>query len=175
MSPRWLSGLRLGQTRGCRRTPNPPVSLTVCQHRGREYPEGSQWLSPSDPCQQCSCVVRSSALRSLLPTEGHIPFPVTFWGPQANWRQGQRRKWERQPRPFGAALYCFVKLKHRLIIRERKPQSGLRKRICQIIMMIIIMIIILNLYTVIRQVTGASGCVISGYFRVSGVAHAQKH
>ncbi|XP_062990566.1 kielin/chordin-like protein [Elgaria multicarinata webbii] len=28
----------------------------VCQHAGREHPEGSQWLSPLDPCQQCSCV-----------------------------------------------------------------------------------------------------------------------
>ncbi|XP_042323727.1 kielin/chordin-like protein [Sceloporus undulatus] len=27
----------------------------VCQHAGQEYPEGSQWLSSLDPCQQCSC------------------------------------------------------------------------------------------------------------------------
>uniref|UniRef100_A0ABM5GLJ4 Kielin/chordin-like protein isoform X1 n=1 Tax=Pogona vitticeps TaxID=103695 RepID=A0ABM5GLJ4_9SAUR len=28
----------------------------ACRHAGQEYPEGSQWLSPLDPCQQCSCV-----------------------------------------------------------------------------------------------------------------------
>ncbi|XP_054844536.1 kielin/chordin-like protein [Eublepharis macularius] len=28
----------------------------VCQHAGQEYPEGAQWLSPLDPCQQCSCM-----------------------------------------------------------------------------------------------------------------------
>ncbi|KAL8222564.1 UNVERIFIED_CONTAM: hypothetical protein K2H54_077444, partial [Gekko kuhli] len=28
----------------------------VCQHAGQEYPEGAQWLSSLDPCQQCSCV-----------------------------------------------------------------------------------------------------------------------
>uniref|UniRef100_A0ACB8FLC1 Uncharacterized protein n=1 Tax=Sphaerodactylus townsendi TaxID=933632 RepID=A0ACB8FLC1_9SAUR len=28
----------------------------VCQHAGQEYPEGAQWISALDPCQQCSCV-----------------------------------------------------------------------------------------------------------------------
>nr|XP_032658077.1 kielin/chordin-like protein [Chelonoidis abingdonii] len=28
----------------------------VCRHGGREYPEGSHWPSPTDPCQLCSCV-----------------------------------------------------------------------------------------------------------------------
>ncbi|XP_053260630.1 kielin/chordin-like protein [Podarcis raffonei] len=37
----------------------------VCQHGGREYPEGSQWLSPSDPCQQCSCVGGETVCESL--------------------------------------------------------------------------------------------------------------
>ncbi|XP_053868139.1 kielin/chordin-like protein isoform X5 [Malaclemys terrapin pileata] len=27
----------------------------VCRHGGQEYPEGSHWPSPTDPCQRCSC------------------------------------------------------------------------------------------------------------------------
>ncbi|XP_061493988.1 kielin/chordin-like protein isoform X3 [Rhineura floridana] len=37
----------------------------VCQHGGREYPEGSQWLSPLDPCQQCSCVHGEASCTSV--------------------------------------------------------------------------------------------------------------
>ncbi|XP_070611087.1 kielin/chordin-like protein [Erythrolamprus reginae] len=31
------------------------LQCQVCHHEGREYPEGTQWLSASDPCQECSC------------------------------------------------------------------------------------------------------------------------
>ncbi|KAJ7329303.1 hypothetical protein JRQ81_015477, partial [Phrynocephalus forsythii] len=36
-----------------------------CRHAGQEYPEGSQWLSPLDPCQQCSCVQGESVCDPL--------------------------------------------------------------------------------------------------------------
>ncbi|XP_070804020.1 kielin/chordin-like protein [Pituophis catenifer annectens] len=31
------------------------LQCQVCQHAGQEYPEGTQWLSALDPCQECSC------------------------------------------------------------------------------------------------------------------------
>ncbi|XP_053144733.1 kielin/chordin-like protein isoform X3 [Hemicordylus capensis] len=37
----------------------------VCQHAGQEYPEGSQWLSSLDPCQQCSCVHGEASCRPV--------------------------------------------------------------------------------------------------------------
>ncbi|KAG8138540.1 hypothetical protein E2320_004421, partial [Naja naja] len=39
----------------CPQCQNPTNVAHVCQHTGQEYPEGTQWLSALDPCQECSC------------------------------------------------------------------------------------------------------------------------
>ncbi|KAM6437201.1 kielin/chordin-like protein [Liasis olivaceus] len=43
-----------------------------CQQAGREYPEGARWLSPLDPCQQCSCGPGGEASCEPVPCEAAL-------------------------------------------------------------------------------------------------------
>ncbi|XP_039224021.1 kielin/chordin-like protein isoform X1 [Crotalus tigris] len=44
----------------------------VCQHGGREYLEGTQWLSALDPCQECSCGPGGEASCQPVPCEATL-------------------------------------------------------------------------------------------------------
>ncbi|KAL7979818.1 hypothetical protein Chor_008156 [Crotalus horridus] len=50
----------------------PQVYLSVCQHGGREYLEGTQWLSALDPCQECSCGPGGEASCQPVPCEATL-------------------------------------------------------------------------------------------------------
>ncbi|XP_067325493.1 kielin/chordin-like protein [Anolis sagrei] len=54
-----------------------PRCPAICQHAGREYGEGKQWISSLDPCQRCSCTGGETSCESVPCKETLCSHPVS--------------------------------------------------------------------------------------------------